>query len=105
MSVTVAGVPLETMMSVTVTSVRLEPVMSVTVAGVRLEPMMSVTVAGVRLEPVMSVTVAGIYVDGQHRGIYGNVFFVVQHYIHLNMLIQYDLPTKKTPNNIHECSA
>ena len=23
----------------------------------------------------------------------------------LKMLIQYDLPTKKTPNNIHECSA
>ena len=26
------------------------------------------------------------------------------HYI-LKMLMQYDLPTKKTPNNIHECSA
>ena len=26
-------------------------------------------------------------------------------FVDLKMLIQYDLPTKKIPNNIHECSA
>ena len=30
---------------------------------------------------------------------------IAYHNICLKMLIQYDLPTKKTPNNIHECSA
>ena len=46
----------------------------------------------------------------QHRLAAGSYIRLIQVYSWnvsryiVNMLIQYDLPTKKTPNNIHECS-
>ena len=51
----------------------------------------------------MSITVYLLEVGSSMISLVNTLKWLYKSY--LKMLIQYDLPTKKTPNNIHECSA